>query len=90
MKKQSNWGMLPLAVGVGSGADMLRPLAIAVIGALCISALLSLVATPVVYCFLRTAKKSTSDQKAMGRIESGENETHHAITDCEIERPMRV
>jgi CzcA family heavy metal efflux pump len=42
-------GMLPLAYGVGSGADMLRPLAIAVIGALCVSVLLSLVATPAVY-----------------------------------------
>ena len=42
-------GMLPLAWGVGSGADMLKPLAIAVIGALCISVLLSLVATPTVY-----------------------------------------
>jgi CzcA family heavy metal efflux pump len=42
-------GMLPLAYGIGSGADMLRPLAIAVIGALCISVLLSLVATPTVY-----------------------------------------
>ena len=42
-------GMLPLAHGVGSGADMLRPLAIAVIGALCISVALSLVATPTVY-----------------------------------------
>ena len=42
-------GMLPLAHGIGSGADMLRPLAIAVIGALCISVLLSLVATPTVY-----------------------------------------
>jgi multidrug efflux pump subunit AcrB len=42
-------GMLPLAYGIGSGADMLRPLAIAVIGALCVSVLLSLVATPVVY-----------------------------------------
>ena len=50
-------GMLPLAVGVGSGADMLRPLAIAVIGALCISVLLSLVATPVVYYILRTARR---------------------------------
>jgi len=49
-------GMLPLAVGVGSGADMLRPLAIAVIGALCISVLLSLVATPVVYYILCTNK----------------------------------
>ncbi len=46
-------GMLPLAYGVGSGADMLRPLAIAVIGALCTSVLLSLVATPTVYLLMR-------------------------------------
>jgi multidrug efflux pump subunit AcrB len=42
-------GLLPLAYGIGAGADMLRPLAIAVIGSLCISLLLSLVATPVFY-----------------------------------------
>ncbi|HYW79830.1 MAG TPA: efflux RND transporter permease subunit [Thermoguttaceae bacterium] len=42
-------GLLPLAYGVGAGADMLRPLAIAVIGALLISLALSLVATPVCY-----------------------------------------
>jgi multidrug efflux pump subunit AcrB len=42
-------GMLPLAYGIGSGADMLRPLAISVIGAVCISVLLSLVATPTAY-----------------------------------------
>jgi multidrug efflux pump subunit AcrB len=46
------FGMLPLAWGIGSGADMLRPLAIAVIGALATSVLLSLVATPVVYSVL--------------------------------------
>ncbi len=46
-------GMLPLAYGVGSGADMLKPLAIAVIGALAISVLLSLVATPTVMRVLR-------------------------------------
>ena len=45
-------GMLPLAYGIGSGADMLRPMAIAVIGAVCISVLLSLVATPTVYYLL--------------------------------------
>jgi CzcA family heavy metal efflux pump len=45
-------GMLPLAWGIGAGADMLRPLAVAVIGALCISVLLSLIATPVAYCLL--------------------------------------
>ncbi len=46
-------GMLPLAYGMGSGADMLKPLAIAVIGALCISVLLSLIATPVVYSLMQ-------------------------------------
>ena len=45
-------GMLPLAYGIGAGAEMLRPLAIAVIGALCISVLLSLVATPTMYYFM--------------------------------------
>jgi multidrug efflux pump subunit AcrB len=47
-------GMLPLAFGIGAGADMLRPLAVAVIGALCISVLLSLIATPVTYFILRS------------------------------------
>ncbi|HEY5232118.1 MAG TPA: efflux RND transporter permease subunit [Verrucomicrobiae bacterium] len=51
-------GMLPLAYGIGAGAEMLQPLAVAVIGALCISVLLSLIATPVVYNILRLAKKS--------------------------------
>jgi len=46
------FGMLPLAYGIGSGADMLRPLAIAVIGALSFSVLLSLLATPTVYYLL--------------------------------------
>ncbi len=42
-------GLLPLAYGVGAGADMLRPMAIAVIGSLCMSLVLSLIATPVFY-----------------------------------------
>jgi CzcA family heavy metal efflux pump len=52
-------GMLPLAYGIGSGADMLRPLAIAVIGALTISVLLSLIATPVLY-YLMTRRRRAS------------------------------
>ncbi len=42
-------GLLPLAYGVGAGADMLRPMAIAVIGSLCMSLVLALIATPVFY-----------------------------------------
>ena len=45
-------GMLPLAYGIGAGAEMLRPLAVAVIGALFFSVPLSLIATPVVYLVL--------------------------------------
>lgn len=54
-------GMLPLAWGIGSGADMLRPLAIAVIGALCISVLLSLVATPSVYYLMLRIQNNAAE-----------------------------
>jgi multidrug efflux pump subunit AcrB len=57
-------GMLPLAFGIGAGADMLRPLAVAVIGALCISVLLSLIATPVVYFILRSFQGSAKSKIA--------------------------
>jgi len=49
--------MLPLAYGIGSGADMLKPLAIAVIGALFISVLLSLVATPTAYYLMQRRRQ---------------------------------
>ncbi len=42
-------GMLPLAFALGSGSQMLQPLAIAVIGGLLISIVLSLLVTPVIY-----------------------------------------
>ena len=45
-------GMLPLAYGVGTGAQMLKPLGVAVIGALFFSLSLSLIVTPVVYYLL--------------------------------------
>ncbi len=49
-------GMLPLALALGQGSQMLQPLAIAVIGGLLISMLLSLVVTPVVYFSLTRSK----------------------------------
>ena len=47
------FGMLPLALAVGSGAQMLQPLAIAVIGGVAVSMVLSLVITPVLFYLLR-------------------------------------
>jgi multidrug efflux pump subunit AcrB len=46
-------GMLPLALALGSGAELLQPLAIAVIGGLAVALLLSLVVTPTVYALVR-------------------------------------
>jgi multidrug efflux pump subunit AcrB len=46
------FGMLPLALALGAGAEMLQPLAIAVIGGLMIALLLSLIVTPTVYAML--------------------------------------
>jgi multidrug efflux pump subunit AcrB len=45
-------GMLPLAFALGAGSQMLQPLAIAVIGGVLISMLLSLIITPAVHYFL--------------------------------------
>ncbi len=45
-------GMLPLALALGAGSQMLQPLAIAVIGGLLVSMVLSLIVTPAVYYFL--------------------------------------
>ncbi len=43
-------GMVPLATSQGVGAEMWRPLGVAVIGGLTISTIMTLVYTPVMYC----------------------------------------
>ena len=45
-------GMLPLAFALGAGSEMLQPLAIAVIGGILVSMVLSLIVTPAVYFYL--------------------------------------
>jgi len=45
-------GMLPLAFGIGAGSEMLKPLAITVIGGLLSSMVLSLVFTPAIHYYL--------------------------------------
>jgi len=49
-------GMLPLALAFGSGSQMLQPLAIAVIGGILISMVLSLIITPAVHFYLTRAR----------------------------------
>jgi CzcA family heavy metal efflux pump len=57
-------GMLPLAFALGAGSQMLQPLAIAVIGGLTISMVLSLVVTPLVYFLLTRHREAEPEELA--------------------------
>jgi multidrug efflux pump len=46
------FGALPLALGLGSGGELRRPLGITIVGGLILSQMLTLFTTPVVYLYM--------------------------------------
>lgn len=55
------FGILPIAIGIGAGAEARRPLGLAVVGGMFFSTFLTLVIVPVVYTFMARFVK-TADQ----------------------------
>ena len=60
-------GALPLAIGFGEGAELRRPLGIAIIGGLIASQLLTLLTTPVVYVLMDKLRRRSALERQLSR-----------------------
>jgi multidrug efflux pump len=60
-------GALPLAIGFGDGAELRRPLGVAIIGGLIVSQVLTLLTTPVVYILLDKLRRRGSAEGHLSR-----------------------
>ena len=59
-------GGLPLALGTGVGAELRRPLGIAIVGGLMFSQMLTLFTTPVVYIAMERISRAWARFRAKG------------------------
>ncbi|WP_157217500.1 efflux RND transporter permease subunit [Flavisphingomonas formosensis] len=61
------FGALPLAIGFGEGAELRRPLGIAIVGGLIASQFLTLLTTPVVYLALDRFRRRSPNERLLAR-----------------------
>jgi multidrug efflux pump len=61
-------GGMPLALGLGAGAELRKPLGIAIVGGLAVSQMLTLFTTPVIYLYIDGLRKRFSVVRSRRRI----------------------
>ncbi|MCA6109054.1 efflux RND transporter permease subunit [Bradyrhizobium cenepequi] len=70
------FGTLPIALGAGAGAELRQPLGVAVVGGLCVSQLLTLFITPVIYIYLDRIDRRLRRRLEPQLEEGGEDRPH--------------
>ena len=73
------FGTLPIAIGAGAGAELRQPLGVAVVGGLCVSQLLTLFITPVIYIYLDRIDRRLKRRLDPQIEETAEGERPHVV-----------
>jgi HAE1 family hydrophobic/amphiphilic exporter-1 len=79
------FGLLPMALGWGAGADLRAPLAVAVIGGLISATFLTLIVVPVVYSLLVSPAESVRPVTSGG---SGGRESRVSLSEATLGSPL--
>ncbi|HVY37792.1 MAG TPA: multidrug efflux RND transporter permease subunit [Polyangia bacterium] len=64
------FGAVPLAIGFGAGSELRRPLGITIVGGLCVSQLLNLFSTPVIYLYLDRLRRDRAAEYRAQTVEA--------------------
>jgi HAE1 family hydrophobic/amphiphilic exporter-1 len=64
-------GLLPLALGIGSGAELTQPMGITVIGGLLFSTVVTLVFIPVIYSYADDFREKSRERRNEKRAAKG-------------------